>query len=179
VDNKKKKALSHNREMKRATAFGAEILAKTAPRQTFVPKTGGHRPLDMKRRRKMKSAEQGKRADTSNCNGKSRKPFHITFFGIVTNLKKCYGCGTAFNAKHTKPPHDIILKYFCRRQYTNKQGANAIARNMQAAYFHLNLDCARKVEPLMELTDIILHSEVRDCLTEKHKELLVQFGVIM
>jgi hypothetical protein len=78
---------------------------------------------------------------------------------------------------HKKVPHDLILKYFCKRQYLNKDGVRVTTPSQQACYFHLNLDCARKVEPRMELTDIIIHSEIREFLTERYIQFLAQFGV--
>ena len=95
----------------------------------------------------------------------------------VKNLKKCYGCGLAFTAKHTKPPHDMILKTFCYRKFKNKDGLDAISPKQQAAYCHFNVDCARKIAPRMEISNIILHSEVRELLTPVHTKYLMQFGV--
>jgi hypothetical protein len=78
-----------------------------------------------------------------------------------------------------KEPHDLILKYFCRREYTNKEGVKVLTPSPQACYFHFNLDCARKTEPRMECTDIIVHDEMRQCLTRKHRKFLLNFGVRM
>jgi len=103
--------------------------------------------------------------------------FHLTLFGVIKNVKRCYGCGKAFSRQHLKSPHDLILKHFCHRQYRNKDGVEVVSPMSQAAYFHLNLDCARKIEPNMEREDIIVHSEIRQKLTEKHKQLLVGFGI--
>ena len=41
----------------------------------------------------------------------------------------------------------------------------------------MNLNCARKIVPLMELVDILVHVEIRQHLTDVHKKFLQQFGV--
>lgn len=124
-----------------------------------------HRPAD-KRKARQKLATVRKKIGA----------FHLTLFGVAKNVKKCYGCGKAFTRLHLKP-HDLILKHFCHRQYRNKDGIEVVSPLSQAAYFHLNLDCVRKKESNMEQEDIIVHNEVRQQLTDKHKQLLARFGL--
>ena len=103
--------------------------------------------------------------------------FTLFFYGNTKNVKKCYGCKADFKAVHTKPPNDLIMKHFCRRQYLNKEAVSVLSPNVQAAYCHFNLDCARKIQPHMERSDILLHNEIRDSLTENHKKFLMTYGI--
>jgi hypothetical protein len=84
----------------------------------------------------------------------------------------------AFKEAHKKIPNDLLFKYFCRCDYTNKEGQRVLTPSPQACYyFHFKLDCARKVEPAMERTDIIVHDELRKCLKNQHKQRLRSFGL--
>lgn len=72
----------------------------------------------------------------------------------------------------------MILKHFCHREYKNDQGKIVQSPTVQAAYFHLKLDCARKVVTNMELSDIIIiHDEMKKSLSTGHKETLRKFGL--
>lgn len=110
---------------------------------------------------------------------KSQKQFQVVLFESVVNLKKCYGCGKVFRTMYTKPPRNLVLKHFCHRKYLNKDGVEVTSKQLQAAYFHLNLNCTRKCKPDMEVCDIVIHNETMELLTAKHKDLLKQFGVVM
>ena len=101
-----------------------------------------------------------------------RQPFQVIQFSSVTNVKRCYGCGIGFAEKYKHEPNDLILKYYCHRRYKDSNGNFVLSINLQGAYFHLKLDCARKQDPLMDLKDIIVHSEVVGCLSAGHKALL-------
>jgi hypothetical protein len=115
---------------------------------------------------------------TNRQQNKPGKPiFHVVLYGTVQNLKRCYGCNKVFLGKHKKPPNDLLLKYFCHRQYINSQGVASTASYMSAAYFHLNLNCTRIKVPSMELGNITVHDEVRKMLSEDHKEVLKKFGL--
>jgi hypothetical protein len=185
LENYKRKALHYKQQMRQAEAFAEEVETQTEQRIPFVPKTGTHRPPDTKKRKSVLAVHQkGLAHQPNSSNRPSQKSapekidhFHITFFGKVKNLKKCYGCGLAFTKKHTKPPHDLLLKTFCHRQYKNKEGVNTMSPKRQAVYCHFNLDCARKIEPRMEATNIILHAEVREAITPLHIHFLMRFGV--
>lgn len=106
-----------------------------------------------------------------------RQPFHVILSGTIFNLKRCYGCGKEFKTKYKTEPHDVILKHYCHRRYKDKNGNFVLSTQLQAAYFHLRLDCTRKVDPQMELRDVIIHGEIADALTTQHKDVLRKFGV--
>lgn len=118
-------------------------------------------------------------APSTSFSTKSHKSgsFHVGLFGQIQNLLKCSGCGNSFTAVHRKPPHDLILKNFHYRRYINKSGVQVKSPHLPAAYYHLKLNCTRRVEPRMELSDIIVHDELLQLLTNGHKQLLMQFGV--
>jgi len=205
-NSNERRSSTYQEELRRAQAYGAEVVGQpkgTSQPQIFVPKKGRHRPPE--KRRKLAApvtlGRQGTRqkqvtltTETSNdrsdnddaitkIGNKDRtapakcEPFHITLFGTIPNIKKCYGCKAIFKGVNKKAPNDLILKHFCRRSYFNKEGVYVLTPNTQAAYFHFNLDCARKIQPRMERSDILLHSEIRECLTEKHKQFLTKFGI--
>lgn len=184
LENHKKRALKYRQEMKQAAEFREEFETGSKHHRTFVPKTGRHRPPDAKKAKSTMARRQPGLEKQIKCNkGSSSKTapekinvFHIALFGKVKNLKKCYGCGITFNKKHTKPPHDMVLKTFYYRQFKNKEGVDAISPKRQV-YCHFNVVCARKIEPRMEINNIILHEEVREVLTQLHTNFLLHFGI--
>ena len=142
--------------------------------QPMPKKKIGKHTSKMHSRIKNVTSKTNKKASTNQTTSEDGV-FHLTFFDRIPNLKKCYGCGNNFKPIHKKPPHDLILKHFCHRRYVNKEGINVKSTRLQAAYFHLNMDCARKAVPHMEKSDVKLHSEIQALLTEKHRNLLDQF----
>jgi hypothetical protein len=167
-----RKASKHAKAMKQVKAFCHEIDEMTNDVQdlasVFIPKSGKHRPPDT--RKSPSCASPGANAETV-------QPLHLAFFSGVTNLKVCYGCKKQFADKYKKKPHNIILKHFCRRSYKDKEGVTKQSKTLQAAYFHLNMDCVRKVVPHAEVTDVIVHEEIKRRLTEGHKKFIQQFGI--
>ena len=96
---------------------------------------------------------------TTKQNNTSSKdqPFHVT---------KCYGCGREYNEKFRQPPNDIILKRFDHRVYTSpKSKVKKRTANLQNTYFHLNIECVRRICPTYELKDILIHDESLKQLT--------------
>ena len=86
----------------------------------------------------------------------------------------CYGCDAAIRA----PAHDVILQLYCNRVYKNKNRESCVAAKRSACYFHLNLECARKAVPRMELRDIVLHDETRPACSQEQINKLLRFGVV-
>ena len=70
----------------------------------------------------------------------------------------------------------MVLQLFCKRKYV-KDGEEQTSKNLQAAYFHMNLNCIRKIEPDIETDVILVHHEVRKLLTAKNVELARKFGI--
>ena len=155
----------HKDELKRAKAYGDEVIGgnpKLPPKKKFIPSSGKHRPAD-----KVKNK------------GKNNKIFSLMFHHQILNLKICYGCKREFVNRNRSPPHDLILRHYCQRTYKNKDGVLKIAKEPTAAYFHLKLDCARRTAPTMELSDIVIHDEIRGHLSPGHKQVLVNFGIVL
>ena len=50
-------------------------------------------------------------------------------------------------------------------------------KNLQAAYFHLNINCIRKVVPNMELRHIVVNDGVKEHLSDEQKMVLRKFGL--
>lgn len=163
-----RKAITYKAGLKRAHAYAKELHLQTATyHPTFIPKSGKHRPPN----RRPKSVVRGQRQSVSACEGtiklankiirtsakrrkaviaaKSQKQFQVVLFESVVNLKKCYGCGKVFCTMYTKPPRNLVLKHFCHRKYLNKDGVEVTSKQLQTAYFHLNLNCTRKCKPDM------------------------------
>ena len=107
---------------------------------------------------------------------KTKTVLRLKIFSQVTNLKKCYGCNKNFSKIYKKEPKDMVLQLFCKRKYV-KDGKERTSKNLQAAYFHMNLNCIRKIEPDIETDVILVHHEVRKLLTAKHVELARKFGI--
>lgn len=76
-------------------------------------------------------------------------------------------------------PNDVILKHFCHRRYRDGDGKFTETKSLKAAYFHLKLDCVRKVVPQMELSHVIINDEISQVLTDGHKKLLQKFGLCL
>jgi hypothetical protein len=133
-----------------------------------MPKSGKHRPPNGQRKNTRKIQQESSQADPK---------FHLIFYSTVSNLKRCYGCQSAFKAIYKRPPHDIIVKHFCHRTYKNVDGIVTRSKNLQTAYFHMNLNCMRKIVPDMELRDIIIHDDVHLHLSDGHRNVLSKFGL--
>ncbi len=58
-------------------------------------------------------------------------------------------------------------------------GSESVSAAVQATYFHLNKNCVRKVIPLFEIADIVIHDEVINTLSEGQKQVLQNFGVLV
>jgi hypothetical protein len=192
IDHNKRRAVEYKEQMKRARAYGNELEAGAKNTGSFcdisyrpnkfLPVTGRHRPPEKKSKRCMnavvgadslKLADKHRQTAVKKAKGKcaaaqQSRFFHLTLFSMISNLKKCYGCGGIFKPVNKKPPKDLILKHFCNRRYKNKDGVEVVAPIRQAAYCHLQLDCARKVVATMEIADIVIHDDVRQKLTQKH-----------
>ena len=179
-----------NREMKRARAFCDELDAEGIEERKegdfYIPKKGIHQPPA--RRKQAQSQPTSALSQTTSEGGRNlsrtssepgQQPFHVILFGSVTNLKRCYGCKSEFKDKYKSEPYDVILKHYCYRRYKDKSGNYVLSNHLQAAYFHLNLDCARKQAPHMELENIIVHHEVRSVLSKEQKQVLIKFGVVL
>ena len=172
----KRKALKFEAEMKQAKAFCKELdnavdVGEKPP--VFVQNKGRHRPPEKKSKKSAKTSQQ-----TTNqpLQKSDKRPFHVTFFASVINLKKCYGCGKNFKEKYKREPYDVILKHYCHRKYRTPDGKDRMT-DLTAAYFHLKMDCARIVQPMTELTDIIINNEVLNALSEGQKSQLRKFGI--
>ena len=164
-----RQAKKYRADIRRAAVFGEEVCEGITEQQqpsVYVPKRGKHRPPE----NKLKHVNIPKKIDSDIC--------CIVLFGSITNLKKCYGCGKAFSKKQQKTPNDVIIKNFCNRKYF-KAGKEVLSHNVQAAYFHLNLNCVRKMFPKLETEDIIVHDEQRSKLTEERIFVLLNFGIVI
>jgi hypothetical protein len=111
--------------MKQVKAFCNEIDDITSEVQespsVFIPKSGKHLPPDTRKCPPIASP---------GANAKTLQPLHLAFFGGVTNLKVFYGCKNQFADKYKKKPYNIILKHFCRRSYTNKEGVTKQSKTL-------------------------------------------------
>jgi len=103
----------------------------------------------------------------------SSEMFHVTLRIAHPMVKKCYGCERAI-----KCGHDILLEHFCHRQFYKKSsGTRCVTPMKTAAYFHLNLQCVRKIKATMELCHVLVHDEVRAKLTADQVQNLKKFGL--
>jgi hypothetical protein len=192
-DNKRKVAM-YKQQLKRAVAYATDLTVH-AIHNKYVPTKGRHCP-PLKRRKCLqqsiiseKTKHNKRNQEVGICLSLKKKyvkkvtlksiTFNVVLFSKVAHLKRCYGCGKMFSAVHRKPPYDRLLKNFCHRTYNNKQGVPVTSPNSQACYYHMNLNCTRRIEPNVELTDIIVHSEMKEFLTEGHRKLLEKFGIIL
>ena len=79
---------------------------------------------------------------------------------------------------HRNAPKDMVLRHYCLRTYKNKKGMQKKSKEPTAAYFHLKLDCARRIVPDMEISDIVIHDEIMAHLSPGHKDVLTKFGLL-
>ena len=84
--------------------------------------------------------------------------------------------------RYSKAPRDVIIRKFLYRTYTDRiTGVKKKSSTKSAAYFHLNMDCVRKVAPAANIRDIMVHDEVRPILVgdEDRQSVLRTFGIEM
>ena len=139
--------------------------------KVYVARHSKHRPPTTQPKKKVKNVK------VAGPDKSERLHFHLAFYHMVLNLKRCYGCKKEFSDRNKKPPNDVIIKHFCHRVYKNANGVETITKNLQAAYFHLNLNCIRKVVPNMELRHILINDDVKEHLSVEHKMVLRKFGL--
>jgi len=58
-----------------------------------------------------------------------------------------------------------------RRYKDKKTGLVTQSSRVSAAYFHLNMDCVRKVMPHVNLKDLFVHNEVWPHLSRERKQI--------
>jgi len=93
-------------------------------------------------------------------------------------LRTCYGCKQRFAECYSIPPKDIIIRRFMRRAYKDSQtGTTKRATRMSATYFHLNMDCVRKVTSSANVKDIMVHDEVWPLLIGERVSRVQKFGM--
>jgi len=94
-------------------------------------------------------------------------------------VKSCYGCKKRFADCYNRPPRDIIIRRLMHGNYTgvNVGGTMKRSRKSSAAYFHLNMDCIRKVTASVNVTDIVVHDEVWSLLFGERICRLHDFGM--
>ena len=102
---------------------------------------------------------------------------HVVLYRSVSNLKVCYGCARKFSNNYQSQPHDVLLQHICRRKYYKPNGKEGTSAAIQAAHFHLNRNCARKIIPHFGLIDVVVHQEVSKILSEEQKKILLNFRV--
>lgn len=190
-----RRSRQYKRAMKQAQEFGAEVVGDALAAQKFVQTSGIHRPVTAKAKKKRagKSAPNANKASVivestavarvigaacpapAVCPGPTvPETFHIALLSKHPAVVKCYGCDAAIRA----PAHDVILQLYCNRVYKNKNRESCVAAKRSACYFHLNLECARKAVPRMELRDIVLHDETRPACSQEQINKLLRFGVV-
>ena len=93
-------------------------------------------------------------------------------------VKSCYGCKQTFADCYSKPPKDVIIRRFMMRQYKDKKtGLVTKSSKVSAAYFHLNMDCIRKVTPRVNMKDLFIHDEVWPHLNQERLTRLQKLGL--
>jgi hypothetical protein len=186
----------HRRSLDQAAAYGLEVVSNEFG--VYVPSSGIHRPPSKppakekgkrigKKQSKKAVEEQERLANKQVVDSKSTDDvesntparvvdkFHIVLQKHHQLVKKCYGCKGIVT-----PKKEIILQNFCQREYFERSKmANCLSPNKQAVYFHLNLDCIRKVYPTMEISDVVLHDEVRSELSSNNFSVLAKFGFVV
>jgi len=90
----------------------------------------------------------------------------------------CYGCRRRFADRYSKPPRDVIIRRFMNRRYEDKKtGIVKKSSKVSATYFHLNMNCVRKVTPCVNIKDLFVHDEVWPHLTGERVSILQKFGL--
>ena len=94
-------------------------------------------------------------------------------------MKSCYGCRKRFAECYNRPPRDIIIRRLMHENYRGVHVGGTIkkSRKSSAAYFHLDMDCIRKVTASANVTDIVVHEEVWSLLFGERIRRLQEFGM--
>jgi len=106
--------------------------------------------------------------------GQQEQPFQLAF---LEKAARCYGCLRTFTDKMRKNPKNLILKKMDYRQYTDSNGTRRRSTVLQNTYYHLNLDCVRRQYPMTELSQIVVHEEIKARMTTQHFNHATKFGL--
>jgi len=112
--------------------------------------------------------------------GKERTSAHLGYHLCIKGaaVKSCYGCKRSFAQCYSKPPKDIIIRRFMQRQYKDgKTGVMMKSPRKSAAYFHMNINCLRKVTPHVNVKDVFVHEEIWPYLTGQRGARVKEFGL--
>ena len=127
--------------MKQAAEYAQELDAagpcNSVLPEAYVPKRGNHR---LSERKKSKRDDNQKQSASNDSQKQAMQSFHVVFFSMIPNLKKCYGCNKLFIDKFKSQPNALVLKHFCFRKIRDRYGNNISSKSLQNIYsFHLRL----------------------------------------
>jgi hypothetical protein len=107
-------------------------------------------------------------------NHPDKQIFEVALLEKNPQVEKCYAC-----RKPMKPHvHNVMLKTYTRRSYVDKTSKMpTMTQSKVPVYYHLNVNCIRSTNPLMELSEIVVHEETRQHLSVSNRAALVKFGV--
>ena len=100
-------------------------------------------------------------------------PYNYELVVLLTNVKKCYGCGQEFAAKYKQHPNNIVIKH-CDRHITGKDlttGILTYASDFTNTYYHLSLQHIRRKNPLFTGL-VFLPLNVYTLLSDAQKQVL-------
>ena len=101
--------------------------------------------------------------------------YHLCLKGAA--VKSCYGCKQSFAQCYSQPPKDIIVRRFVQRQYKDMKTGLMMKSRKSAAYFHLNINCLRKVTAHVNVKDVFVHDEMWPHLTGQRRARVKEFGL--
>ena len=94
-------------------------------------------------------------------------------YTFQTKATMCYGCSKKFD--RAANINDLIVRKFCEREFSS--GGNKKSK-WQYAYFHLNKRCLLAKFPGFKVSDLIVSTTTKDCLTDAVRTKLEAMGVI-
>ena len=100
---------------------------------------------------------------------------------ITNRITRCQGCKSSLqNPDNSLPtsPQDLIVARLECRPYIATDGSVKVPTKPSCSHYHLKIDCLVAADAKFNPRNIVLPLEVRECLKNNHKELLLNdFGL--
>ena len=93
------------------------------------------------------------------------------------NVRVCQGCKKHFEPNELKPPHDLVFKLKAVRPYKDPKTLIWHDR-MGNAYFHLSVECLRKHNAVVDISQLTMQNDTFLGLNQQHMHYLQQKGLL-
>ena len=97
---------------------------------------------------------------------------------MVGFIRKCCGCNSDFKKEEMLAAPDLIFKMLANRPYERIRGSGIWQDKEAYAYFHLDMNCLRRHNPVLRLRDCIIYENQWGRLNHAQEQQLENVGLL-